>query len=193
MAQTRNTFVTNFPLVAPLASPAMTIGPNLTIFSYQYTVVQSSNPLNSLEILLEVSHDGGQTWGDVRESLDLPGGTITRGPNIGQPGGATVSGELVNLIAGDRVRAQATICTSAGTTLAGAVNSNATMFQFTDTGGIVNGSVILLGTEQVQVTSGGGTTSATVTRGFNGTAKASHANGASVLLPWMLTASVTVQ
>lgn len=43
-----------------------------------------------------------------------------------------------------------------------------------------DGDTIIIDTEQMKITAGGGTTGLTVQRGQNGTAKAAHSNGASV-------------
>ena len=65
------------------------------------------------------------------------------------------------------------------TTLAAAINSTQTAITLTSAR-FADGDTIIVESEQIKITSGGGTTSLTVQRGQNGTAKASHASGAAV-------------
>lgn len=86
----------------------------------------------------------------------------------------------------------ATVSLPTTTTLSGAINSTTTTsVSVTSATGIVNGSVILIGSEQLLVTNVSGTT-LTVTRGYNSTTAATAASNAAVTLPTTTTlASVT--
>ena len=65
------------------------------------------------------------------------------------------------------------------TTLAAAINSTQTTLTLASAR-FADGDTIIVESEQIKITGGGGTTSLTVQRGQNGTAKASHASGAAV-------------
>ncbi len=65
------------------------------------------------------------------------------------------------------------------TTLSGNMTSSQTttpLTSFTTLGGVPNGTVLLVGTEQMLVTANGGTLTPTVTRGYNGTTAATHSS-----------------
>lgn len=65
------------------------------------------------------------------------------------------------------------------TTLGGSINNSVTSITLSS-GTITNASIIRVGSEEMYVTAGGGTTSLTVIRGYRGTTAASHSNGDAV-------------
>ncbi len=65
------------------------------------------------------------------------------------------------------------------TTLASPLASGETSLQL-DEPRFANGEVLIIGTEQIRVQSGGGTTTLGVERGYGGTTPGAHASGASV-------------
>src|SRR6516165_9331366 len=96
--------------------------------------------------------------------------TVTRGFN-GTTAATAMTGAVVT----------ASFATPAAqTTLNGAITASQTTITVTSGTGIANSDVLVVGTEEMQVTAGGGTTSLTVTRGFNGSKAAAAATGAIV-------------
>ena len=77
------------------------------------------------------------------------------------------------------------------TTLSAAINGTVTTIPVASGAGIANGDVLLIDNEQMRVTAGGGTTSLTVTRFFNGSSNVNHASGATVDITTTLSANVT--
>jgi subtilisin-like proprotein convertase family protein len=69
------------------------------------------------------------------------------------------------------------------TTLNGTINASQTTITVVSGAGIANSDVLLIDSEQLKVTGGGGSTSLTVIRGFNGTTASAHANGTQVTDP----------
>ena len=65
--------------------------------------------------------------------------------------------------------------------LAASLTSSATSLTLSVASTFVNNQIILIDSEQIQITAGGGTTSLTVTRAMNGTTAASHSAGVQVL------------
>lgn len=65
------------------------------------------------------------------------------------------------------------------TTLAAAMNSSQTDVQLADPR-FVNDEAIIIGSEQMRILSGGGTTTLTVERGYGGTTPTSHSSGTKV-------------
>jgi hypothetical protein len=76
----------------------------------------------------------------------------------------------------------ATFLVAAATTINANCTGPCTSLSLAAAGGITNGSVLMLDSEDFLVTAGGGTTTLTVTGAQRGTASASHTNGASVFI-----------
>lgn len=72
------------------------------------------------------------------------------------------------------------------TTLNGTINASVTAIVVTSGTGIVNGTVISIGTEHIFVSAGGGTVNLTGVRGWAGTTAASHTSGVTVNIPGAL-------
>ena len=77
------------------------------------------------------------------------------------------------------------------TTLSAAINGLVTTIPVASGAGIANGDVLLIDNEQMRVIAGGGTTSLTVERDFNGSSNANHASGATVDITTTLSANIT--
>lgn len=120
----------------------------------------------SSNLATQVTKDGDYTTPDSETSLD---GTA----------GETVYEAL--WIALDQTTLAAAITSTTATTI------TLTAARFPDT----NYSVIRIGTEKMLITAGHGTTSLTVTRGYNSTTAATHANAAAVYASYDCT-SVTI-
>merc|ERR1711964_583396 len=101
----------------------------------------------------------------------------------------TVTYDITTMRSGDRVTftysgvtVDNLIDTDVNTTLAGAINTTDTSISVTSATGIVIGSTLYIGAEQLTVTAIDGTTATllTVTRASNSTTAAVHGNGAAV-------------
>jgi hypothetical protein len=136
--------------------------------------------ISATQVTIAVNSGAGIVNGDVlvigTEQMQVSGGggttslTVTRGFN-GTTAATAITGAVVT----------ASFATPASqTTLNGAITASQTTITVTSGTGIANSDVLVVGTEQMQVTAGGGTTSLTVTRGFNGSKAAAAATGAIV-------------
>lgn len=141
---------------------------------------------------------------DSRDSTNVYSGfattvsneTIQTGPSYRKTvtNGNTVTITLPTDFAGGTVGVCFLGCTGNGSSISSAINSSVTTIPLSTGYGdtyaqFINGDVLVIDSEQVLITAGGGTTSLTVTRGYNSTTAASHSAFAGIALP-MTTANV---
>lgn len=141
---------------------------------------------------------------DSRDSTNVYSGfattvsneTIQTGPSYRKTvtNGNTVTITLPADFAGGTVGVCFLGCTGNGSSISSAINSSVTTIPLSTGYGdtyaqFINGDVLVIDAEQVLITAGGGTTSLTVTRGYNSTTAASHSAFAGIALP-MTTANV---
>lgn len=141
---------------------------------------------------------------DSRDSTNVYSGfattvtsdTIQTGPSYRKTvtNGNTLTITLPADFAGGTVGVCFLGCTGNGSSISSAINSSVTTIPLSTGYGdtyaqFINGDVLVIDAEQMLITAGGGTTSLTVTRGYNGTTAASHSAFAGIALP-MTTACV---
>lgn len=103
----------NLQISAPVVSPVITINNNVTDIQSSLTITSPTNTDALMQLNIERSTDGGNTWVAISESF-LSGGTQQKGANIGQPLQETITVDVINPASGDKYRANA-VSVSGGT------------------------------------------------------------------------------
>jgi hypothetical protein len=164
----------------PAAGALNFSGPGIvqtTLAAGSTTIASASNGLSLPQATINVASTTGFT----------SSGTITVVTSLG-PKTVTYTGVTATSFTG---------CTggagkmSTGGAVTGNISAKQTTITVASGTGIVNGDVLVIGTEEMQVTAGGGTTTLTVTRGFNGTTAATAGTGAIVTASFVAPAAQT--